>query len=157
MLTFEQFKEKYEGSDKLRTMNIETVYDGYMDFIKPYLPVISDLVVEGKVSEKQIRLAFGISGVLWNACKDLFEEFAEVLESKESIAQLFADKLLIDGVRATEGKNPKNIEMFQHRYNPKYKPKGDKVDVSLPSIKIEYVDASVPEEVVSEKYDKEIE
>ena len=151
MITRDDFIVKYADDERLRTCNAETVYDGYDLEIRPYLSVISDMIAEGKVSIKQIRMALGISSVLWNACYELFDEFKEVIDSKESIAQLEADLMLVKSVRATEYKNPKSVEMYQHRYNPKYKPKQDKVEVELPkTITIEVQDYSMSDDELEE-------
>lgn len=157
MMKRETFIKKYEGDSRLRSVSPEHIYDSYMLSIRPYLSVISELIAEGSVTEKQIKMSLGISGRVWNACLDFFEDFKEVLESKERLAQLNGDLLLIKGMEATEYKNPKMIEMYQYRFNPKYKPKQDKVEVELPTVKIEYVDASIDEEVIAERHDTELE
>ena len=152
MMSWRLFEKTYpKGSEELKGMNPDYVYDSYVEDIKPYLSVISNLIAEGNVSEKQIKLAMGISGRLWNTCKELFEEFNELIESKEDISRLKADILLLEGIEATEKKNPKMIEMYQHRYNPNYKPKGDKVELELPTtLEINILDSKMEDEELEE-------
>jgi hypothetical protein len=133
------------------------VYDDYVLKIKKYLPVISDFVGrEEPLSEKMIRKTLGVSTKVWNICKKVeeFEEFHEVLKEKESFAEAYGDVLLIKGNVETGYKNPKMIEMYQARFNKNYKPKGTDVEVNLPKIEIEYIDAEIQEEDL-EKFDFE--
>ena len=152
MISWYRFEELYpKGCEALKGMNPDYVYDSYVNEVKPYLSVISNLIAEGKVSEKQIKIAMGISGRLWNVCKELFEEFSELIESQEDISQLKADLLLMEGIEATEKKNPKMIEMYQTRYNPKYKPKGEDVKLELPKkLEINILDSKMEDEELEE-------
>ena len=152
MMKYEKFKEKYEGDSRLRTCSVDYVYETYVEHIRPYLSVISEMIALNEVEIKQIRMAMKISGVAWNACYELFDEFKEIIDSKESIAQLEADLLLVKGIEATEFKNPKMNEMYQHRYNPKYKPKQDRVEVDMPTVKIQYTNAGLSEQELAEKF-----
>lgn len=158
MMTWEKFDEEIEESDeRLRHMNKDYVYESYVKKIRPYFPVIVEFLNrEEPATHTQLKGALNISGKVWNACRELFEEFQEVLSVEEDYIQMMADVMLLKGVVATENKNPKMVEMFQNRYNPLYKPKGQDVEVSLPKVEIVFSDAGVDEEYL-EKFDPDIE
>jgi len=157
MLTWEQFDELIEEEDKrLRGMKKQSVYDGYVYKIRPYIPVIAEFLSrDTPATHKQLKGALGVSGTLWNACVGLFEELSEVLSVEEDFIQLKADMMLMKGVEETEYKNPKMIEMFQQRYNPLYKPKGQEVELKLPRVEIVFSDEGVDEEYL-EQFDPDI-
>jgi len=158
MLTWEQFDELILEDDKrLRGMTKEFLYTSYVEKIKPYIPVIAEFLSrDTPATQKQLKGALGVSSTVWNASVDIFEDLREVLSVEEDYIQLKADMMLLKGVEETEYRNPKMIEMFQQRYNPLYKPKGQEVELKLPRVEIVFSDESVDEEYL-EQYDPNIE
>lgn len=154
MMKWEEFDTMYKnGSSILKGYRAKTVYDRYRDEVYPFLPVISEFFNrDNPATIKQICLGIGINPQLFNVMRDVFPELQEVIEEKSTYAQLSADLMLMKGVVATEHKNPKMIEMFQHRYNDKYKPKGGTEVTELPTVKIEFVDAGLSEQELADKF-----
>lgn len=152
---FVEFKERVtkEGIT-FKGVNADTVYDTYATKIYPYLSLIGEFMSrERPASEKQIRRALGVGRVTWSKAKECFEDLVDYLGCSESFFNLKTELDLQKGLINTEYKNPKLQEMQQMMYNKEqYKPEKGDAEVVLPTVKIEFVDASISEEELEQQF-----
>ena len=130
------------------------VWDYYHENIYWALPLIAEeRSKELKPTYEQIRVALYLNRIMWRACKATFKGLKRALRSKEINMKLKAQLDLQREIR--NGANAKMLEMQLTRYDDEYKPKGKEVDVKIPDLKINYMDASVTPDELAKKVDEE--
>lgn len=133
-LTRKEFDELLlEENIVIRGVKTDKVYDTYYSKVYPYLDLIGDFMSrDAPASEKQLRRALGVGTNTWGACKKVFVELNDYLDTKESYMHLKVELDLEKGLQNTEYKQPKLQEMRQQIYNrDRYKPKAD-IEVEMP-------------------------
>ena len=151
-MKYETFEKRHpKGSEGLKGLNPEFVYENYHKHIKPYIAMIeSFLAREDRPSDKVLKSALGISSRLWNASAECFEEFGLAVSLPEEYMEIKAQIDLQKGLEGTEYKNPKILEMQLQRYDKGYK-KNAEVEVELPTtLKVEILDKSLGDEELKE-------
>ena len=136
-------------------LNPDRVYEDYYTLVYPYLAIIGEFSSrEEAISESQLRKALGVGARYWKAFKDLFEDFRDMLNTRESFMSLKTEIDLAKGIMATEHKNPKMIEMSAKYYNKRFR-EMNKVseDIQHPKVIIEFSDASMTEEELDKEFD----
>jgi hypothetical protein len=155
-MTRQEYNEKFpEGDNVFKGMNRDNVWDRYHTMIRPFLPVISAHLTEDEPTPLFIiTKGLKVSTKFFNVCREIFEDLQEVLDNKINFAQFTADVLIQEGVEKTEGKNPRMIELYQKRFNPKYGEKAE-LEVTLPTMEVIFTDAKMEEEELSQLFGEE--
>lgn len=122
-MKWDKFEKKYpKGSKELNGLNPDTVYDDYYELVHPYLDVIAEFMSRDvPATEMQLKYAFGVSGKKWNVFKNVFPELDEYLGCKVSFMNFKSEIDLQKGLKNTEYKNPKILEMNLQMYNEDYR------------------------------------
>lgn len=155
-MTKKEYEDKFpQGCEELGGMNPDNVWDKYHSKVKPYLPVISAHLAQDEPTPLfVITKGLKVSRKFFNVCRAIFEDLQEVLDTKVNFAQFTADVLIQEGVEKTDGKNPRMIELYQKRFNPKYGEKAE-VEVKLPVMEVVFTDAKMEEEELTELFGEE--
>ena len=148
-MTEVEFLIKYDEllTDKQKhTYDSEYVWSMYHSKVEPFLEAITEARIgDSKVRLKEICMVLRVSVELFRVMRMLFEELDFAVESYRDVMKFKSALDIQRGIVATEWKNAKMIEMANILHNDDYKPKGKEVEVSLPKIEIEFVDASIDE------------
>ena len=126
-------EENKEVCDKFN-VTPDYVFDLYHKEVFPYLAVITDFrLANSKLTFKELAIALGVSGNVFNVMRKTFDELALALNSDKSIMKLKVQLDLQKGIVNTEHKNPKMIEMQGLRYDDDWKTKANSESVELPT------------------------
>jgi hypothetical protein len=147
-ITLPRYKKLYQDyfdSDNVH-LDIEDVYEYYHANIYPYLSLISSYrSEENYATYEQIRTALFINKEHWRHCKKTFKGLRSALKGKAVKMDMMVQAQLIKEM--LNNPNAKYIEMGLKRYDEGYNPKGESVQVELPStLKVEYSDMKKSDE-----------
>ena len=128
----EYIKEYKELCDRYN-VDAGSVWDNYHSRVEFALGIIPNYRIgDEKATQKQLRVAFGISANEWKVMKKTFKRFEEALESDKANMELVSEIALLKGVNDTGHQNAKMIEMMLKVWNSKYAKKEEN-QVELPS------------------------
>jgi len=154
-ITLNKYKKLYEdyfNQDNIE-LELEDVYEYYHENIYPFLSLIASYRSEENfATEKQIRMALYINNEYWKHCKKTFKGLRSALKGQAIKMDMMVQAQLIKEMITNP--NAKYIEMGLKRYDEGYNPKGESVQVELPStLKVEYKDMRKSDEDL-EKHNK---
>lgn len=159
-ITLEKYKKHYNSyfDNPKVEYEIKEVWEYYHQNIYPYLSIISMYRQENQdkyANDKQIQMALFINRDMWMHCKKTFKGLKSALNGKAVRMDMMVQAQLIKEMMFNP--NAKYIEMGLKRWDEGYNPKGDTVEIEMPStLKVEIKDERKNDEELKE-YSKKIE
>ena len=132
-ITREDYIEKYgEMISRKYSEDAGEVWDVYHARVEYALDLIPRFrIADDSITQKYIRIALGVSAPMWNAMVKTFTRLYQVLNADRAYSKFKSELDLMKGIRASEYKNAKMLEMQLKLYNDDYI-KSDEQKVELP-------------------------